>query len=547
MADNELDLDWVVDDEANTIQLQWGECDEGKAEKTEADARECATILSNLHMVRERVEARVGKLPVSGRYHRLPRRLDDNYRVTRKALGKGASGEVRLAVRANSACSRKYAIKSYRLAGVPARRRVELAAEVEVFLSVDHPHIARLIDVYESEMHLYLVMECMEGGELLDRLNETERFAEKDGAEALYQMLLSISYLHSLGIVHRDIKADNFLYDAPGGERLKLIDFGLCTLSEAGVDMADICGTLSYVAPEVLGKCYTSQCDMWSLGVIAFLLLSGSLPFKPNGAFTNQMAAVAEGAYKFREKDWEGVSALARDFTRSLLEIDPAKRLNAKAALQHRWLARRSSKRHDTEVLDDFVVAGLRNFGHTSKFKRASMSMMAWSISNAESEVFRKNFLRLNKDQTGRITFPDLMEALKSGSPNDSSSQGAASNEVRSNLADFGEMLRIFAALDENGDWRVQYTDFLAAMMSTYIASANHRSCENLLHDAFVRFDGDRKGEITVQDLQHILKVGASEALSMIREAQPHGQCTLSFAAFAQHITGVRNLPRSSL
>mmetsp|Transcript_155204 Transcript_155204/g.282195 ORF Transcript_155204/g.282195 Transcript_155204/m.282195 type:complete len:391 (+) Transcript_155204:1-1173(+) len=390
-------------------------------------------------------------------------------------------------------------------------------------------------------------MECMEGGELLDRLNECDRFAEEDGAEALYQMLLSINYLHSLGIVHRDVKAENFLYDAPGGKRLKLIDFGLCAVSEAGVDMAEICGTLSYVAPEVLCQCYTSQCDMWSLGVIAFLLLSGGLPFKPNAAFTNQMAAIAKGEYKFRGKDWKGVSADARDFTRSLLEIDPAKRLNAKHALQHPWLSLRSSKRRDSDVLDHFVVAGLRDFGCTSKFKRASMSMMAWSVSSAESEVFRKNFLRLNKDQSGRITFPDLMEALKSCSPSDSSSHGSGSNEVRSTLADFGEMLRIFAAMDANGDWRVQYTDFLAAMMSTYIGSASHRSCEHLLHDAFVRFDGDRKGEITVQDLQHVLRVSASEASGMIREAQPHGQCTLSFPAFAEHITGVRQLPRASL
>merc|ERR1719311_1929099 len=133
----------------------------------------------------------------------------------------------------------------------------------------------------------------MEGGEVSDRLNDYGRYAERDAAEALFQMLLSINYLHSLGIVHRDIKAENFLYVLPGSDCLRLIDFGLSAVWGQGQEMVDICGTLSYAAPEVLRQSYTSQCDLWSLGVISFLLLSGELPFKVVGAFTNQMAAIS--------------------------------------------------------------------------------------------------------------------------------------------------------------------------------------------------------------------------------------------------------------
>jgi len=491
--------------------------------------------------VRERVEARVGKLPVSGRYHRLPRRLEDDYQVKRKALGHGATGEVRVATRVRSVRDCRYAVKSFRLAGILAKRRAELEAEVEVYLSVDHPHISRLVDVYESKSHLYIVMECMEGGELLERLHEVERFEEKDAAEAMFQMLLAISYLHSLGIVHRDVKAENFLFDEPGAGRLKLIDFGLSAVWQENAEMADICGTLSYVAPEVLRKSYTSQCDMWSLGVILFLLLSGSLPFKAVGAFTNQMAAISKGVYKFTGKGWKGVSQDARNFTRCFLEVDPLKRFDAPAALQHHWLSWRRSKASERDELDLFVVEGLRKFGRATKFQRTCMSMMAWSISSDESEVFRSNFLRIDKAHNGRITFPELLEALKKGSVSGTSSVASSTvDETLSKVADFGEMLRIFAAMDANGDWRVQYTDFLAAMMTVHIETAakQTRSLDRLLLEAFERFDFDRNGKISSHDLQQVLNVSAEEAQTFIKEAGAHRKGGISYSKFVGHVTG---------
>jgi len=513
--------------------------------------RETAAILRNLQGVRDRVEARVGKLPVSGRYHRLPRRLEDDYKVQRKALGKGAGGEVRAATHRRHG-DRRYAVKLFRLTGIPAKERASLEAEVEVYLSVDHPHIARLVDVYEGESEAYIVMECMEGGELLERLNEVERFAEKDAAEAMFQMLLSINYLHSLGIAHRDIKPENFMYDAIGGERLKLIDFGLSARCCTDVQMDEVCGTLSYAAPEVLAQSYTSQCDLWSLGVISYELLSGSLPFKSTGAFTNQMAAISKGVISFKGKGWKGVSEQAKAFTSNLLFVDPVLRSNAPVALQHHWLSRRAGKSKELEKLDPFVVKGLRKFGRATKFQRDCMAMMAWSISNEESEVFRRNFLRLDKEKNGRISFPDLSEALKN-SCQDSGADGNIHDPVShlgaASVSDFGEMLRIFSAMDANGDWRVQYTDFLAAMMSIYSESPARLSgsVDQLLLKAFDRFDFDRDGDISSQDLQNVLNIGAVEAEHVIAEACGPRQGVLAYATFASHVTGREQALRSSL
>jgi len=222
---------------------------------------------TGLDQVTERAAKRVGQVAVSGRYNRLPKRIEDDYNLEkRKVLGTGYNGAVFMAKSKTS--ERKFAVKEFRLQGVTAEKKEELETEAEIFLSMDHPHVARLVDVFECDHSLNLVMECMEGGELFDRVREKKTFSNNDAAYAVYQMLLAINYIHKRGVVHRDLKLENFLYESKGSDHLKLIDFGFSHIWEPNTTMALSCGTLSYVAPEVLRKKYTSQCDMWSLGVI---------------------------------------------------------------------------------------------------------------------------------------------------------------------------------------------------------------------------------------------------------------------------------------
>jgi Ca2+-binding EF-hand superfamily protein len=260
------------------------------------------------------------------------------------------------------------------------------------------------------------------------------------------------------------------------------------------------------------------------------------------------MAAISEGKYKFSKKDWKGVSELAKDFTRNLLEVDPSKRLDAPGALQHPWLCKRSSKSSSLEPLDPCIVQGLRRFGSVAKFRRTCMHMMAWSLSSEESEIFRKNFLRIDTTHDGRITFPELLEALKDHSAR-SGAVGDSVDETRSKVADFGEMLRIFAAMDENGDWRVQYTDFLAAMLSAQLdtPAKSSGSLDRLLHKAFDRFDFDRSGDISAEDLQQVLNLDAREAQDFISEADANRSGSLSYSTFVRHVIGHGQALRSAL
>lgn len=178
-----------------------------------------------------------------------------------------------------------------------------LDRQVNIYLKLDHPYITRLLEVYENEHSLYLVMEYCGGGELYHRLAAKKTFTESVAAETTSQMLLSIGYLHNNNVVHRDLKLENWLYEHEGEDsKLKLIDFGFSKVFDKHTKMHQSCGSVAYVAPEVLRRSYSGgNCDMWSLGVIVFMLLSGYPPFY--GRTEEKMILLIEqGRYHMRNE-----------------------------------------------------------------------------------------------------------------------------------------------------------------------------------------------------------------------------------------------------
>jgi len=460
----------------------------------------------------EKVEAQAGKVSISGRYHRAPRKLDDDYEVTQKVLGSGYNGVVRMGVN-RVAKSQKVAIKAFKLAGLVGEKKQQLESEVEIFLVMDHPHVTRLYDVYEEAHTLNMVMECMEGGELFDRVTELKQFSERDAADSVWQMLLALNYLHSHGMVHRDLKLENFLYDQKNSSHLKLIDFGFSKVWEASVKMHVSCGTLSYVAPEVLDKSYTSQCDLWSLGVIVFILLAGYMPF--SGAEAVQTKNIAEGKYKMKPERWKNVSADATDFVKSLLMVDPKKRLTCQSALDHTWIANRHQ--YKTEVNQDICDA-LRQFGQATKFKRVCMEMMAWSLCNDERAKVRDDCIAMDTSQKGTITLAELKKILI----------------TKFHISDT-ETAQIFNAMDSNHDEEIHYSDFLAAMVSTRIAVH-----DDLLRQAFKKFDVDNSGYITAENMRQVLGEHheGEEVETLMAEADFKNDGRISYEEFVAYIKG---------
>ncbi|CAJ1372484.1 unnamed protein product, partial [Effrenium voratum] len=394
---------------------------------------------SGLDNVIKRAESRVGKFTISGRYHRKPRKMEDDYIILKKnVLGSGYNGKVYEARGRTGGGT--YAVKGFKLVGVPKEKKEELEAECEIFLGMDHPHVARLVDVYESEEQLALVMECMSGGELFARVQKLKRFTEQAAADAAYQMLLALNYIHSIGVVHRDIKLENFLYEKQDSNFLKLIDFGFSKIWKPNTTMRLSCGTLAYVAPEVLDQNYTSQCDMWSLGVTIFILLFGYMPFSGNE--DKQISDIKHGKYTVKPAKWDGVSSVAKDFVKQLLVVKPGVRLTAEDALKHAFIAKRENLK--TDVNPD-IVSALVDFGNASSFRRACMSMMAWSLTADERAKVREAFIEMDLDKTGAIKLGEFKKVLMDKC------------HIRGD-----EATKIFQALDTTHTDEIHYSEFLA-------------------------------------------------------------------------------------
>ncbi|CAK9041140.1 unnamed protein product [Durusdinium trenchii] len=464
-----------------------------------------------LTLVTSRAAERSGRLNITGRYHRLPKRIEDDYESLSEVLGTGYNGEVKLARCKHT--GEKYAVKAFKLRGVSKEKRKELESEAEIFLAMDHPHVAALSDVYESEEQLSLVMECMQGGELFDRVVQRKRFTEKDASRAVYQMLLAVNYIHSHDIVHRDIKLENFLYEAKDSDHLKLIDFGFSKIWHPNTTMAVSCGTLAYVAPEVLDKSYTSQCDMWSLGVVAFVLLFGYMPF--SGAESKQIRDIHEGNFTKKPAIWGKASPVCKDFVQQLLIVDPQRRLTAAEALEHKWL---QSQDHHEQIIDQEMIEDLCNFAKISVFKRACLGVLSWSLGVDERKQVRDAFLQIDKDRSGTITINEFKQA------------------VEQNLDIDDETLeKAFKALDANHKDEVNYHEFLAAMVASRIHLHDH-----LLKVAFRRFDVDNSGYITVENLQEVLgeTFEGNEVQSLLSELNLKTDGAISYEEWIEYLKG---------
>lgn len=214
-------------------------------------------------------------------------------------------------------------------------------AELNVLRRVRHSYIIQLMEVFETPEKVYMVMELATGGELFDRIIAKGSFTERDAVRVLRMVLEGVQYLHGLGIAHRDLKPENLLYYHPGHDsKIMITDFGLSHMM-SGPDnlMRTTCGTPEYIAPEILArKQYNVQVDLWAIGVITYILLSGTMPFDDENR-TRLYRIILKAKYSYAGEHWKDVSTLAKDFIDKTLVVDPVERMCATKAVNHPWLA----------------------------------------------------------------------------------------------------------------------------------------------------------------------------------------------------------------
>jgi len=259
-------------------------------------------------------------------------------------LGRGRFSVVNSAINVKE--GRGYAVKVVENKSLTDEENLEaLETEIEILRKLDHPHIVSLKEVVVSTEDTYIVMELLSGGELFNRIVDKGPFPEAEAANLFAQILLSMEYLHSLSIVHRDVKPENILYLSSGADQIKLIDFGYAGVWTPEKPLTGLCGTPDYVAPEVLswyddednGTPYGKGSDLWSLGVLLYVILSGCSPFSADEEEAI-LELVAQAKYEFHEAEWANITPDAKDLISKLLVVDPEKRLTMEQLLNHAWL-----------------------------------------------------------------------------------------------------------------------------------------------------------------------------------------------------------------
>ncbi|XP_038053791.1 serine/threonine-protein kinase Chk2-like [Patiria miniata] len=276
----------------------------------------------------------------------LPEIMREKY-IMSKVLGRGACGLVRLAFKKGS-CE-KFAIKiiekkTFSIGGsMLSNMEKTVMEEVNILKALNHPCIIAIEDVCHTDDKLYIILELVEGGELFDRVISVKKFDELTAKVLFYQMLLATKYLHDNGITHRDLKPENILLNNDESHTLiKVTDFGLSKFLGEKSLMQTLCGTPTYLAPEVLTKAgktgYGKSVDCWSLGVILFICLGGYPPFTEEVTAMPLDDQIKRGYYSFPAKFWKGVSDEAMDLIKKLLTVDAHRRFTVHSALDHPWL-----------------------------------------------------------------------------------------------------------------------------------------------------------------------------------------------------------------
>jgi calcium-dependent protein kinase len=443
-----------------------------------------------------------------GLVHSRPGHSVFEYYEKISAVGHGMTGAV-YNVR-NKNTGEHFALKAMEKSRIDAELLADLRNEIEVLRMMDHPHVVKLVEYFEDKDNLFLILELAEGGELFDRLHEqtNSHYSESEAARLVFKFCAAISYIHLKGVTHRDLKLENFVFETKDSDsNVKLIDFGLSSKYGSGIRrMTTMVGTPYYIAPEVLdstigeGKAtsrsgdehsYTNACDNWSLGVITYMLLSGSPPFKGKRD-RDVLHAVKKGKFSLSGPRWENISSEAKDFVRRLLVYNPSKRMTAEDALNHPWLYRAKS---DTESapLDPEIILSLRDFSKLSAFKRAAMEAIAFSTSTHSTAHYMEAFNKVDKGHSGFVNRLDFVEVMQSSGMSIEEAEQIFSSMAHASSGQLG----LFTVPN---DALISYTEFLAATLPKRFWLQRDR-----VRDAFSRLDLDNDNFITPDNLKQVM------------------------------------------
>ncbi|GLU04623.1 hypothetical protein SLE2022_217610 [Rubroshorea leprosula] len=399
-----------------------------------------------------------------------------------KELGKGQFGITYLCT--EKATGTKYACKS-----IPRRKlltqkdKEDVRREISVLQYLTgQPNIVEFKGAYEDKEALHLVMELCSGGELFDRIISKGSYSEREAATIFRQVMNVVHVCHFMGVIHRDLKPENFLMVSKDEKSpLKATDFGLSIFIEEGRVYKEIVGSSYYVAPEVLNRNYGKEMDVWSAGIILYILLSGTPPFWAETE-RDVFEAVLKGKLDLVSPPWPSITEGAKDLIRKMLIKEPKKRITAAQALEHPWL--KVDGEASDRPIDSAVLNRMKQFRAMNKMKKLALKVIAENLSEDEIVGLKEMFNNMDTDRSGTITFEELKTGLA---------------RLGSRLSD-AEAKQLMDAADVDKNGTIDYIEFITATMH------RHRlEKEENLYAAFQYFDTDGSGFISREELRQAL------------------------------------------
>merc|ERR1712032_147806 len=364
-------------------------------------------------------------------------------------------------------------------------------------------------------------MEIAAGGELFDKIIESGHFTEVQAAVLMQQIVRAIYYMHENQVCHRDLKPENFLFmtkDPIEKALLKIIDFGLSYKFTQNQVLTTKAGTPYYVAPQVLAGKYDQLSDLWSVGVIMYVMLCGYPPFFGE-TDAEVLSKVRLGNFSFNAADWKNVSEDAKNLIRMLLKMNPRDRYTAEQALNHEWIKNKAPKAGNVSLQSGFVD-NLRSFRSQNKLKKAALHIIAGQLNEDQIKALRENFMALDHNGDGLLTAAELKEGL----------QKAGLKEVPQDLQ------QIMMDIDSDGSGQIDYTEFLAATLDKRLYLQ-----EDVCWSAFRLFDRNGDGKISQEELKLVLNsddvadiAGADAIAQLLKEVDGNGDGMIDFQEFME-------------